>query len=249
MKVIVVENEQRIAEKLHKALSGIDASIHTVTTTPDDFYQTEWLLERGNSDIILVRKDAIEEKTIRQWSVVKIMAVIMVQDMDTLIAFHAYRLTASNHFSHPILVQPKQANDVTIVVPQTASYNGAVPFTTAKDPGPEHRTRFLVKQGQKLISVETTSIAYFFSEGRFIFFKTLDNQKYLVEYTLEDLELMLNPSDFFRVNRSYIIAFKSVDQIHPYFGSRLKLFLNPGIEKDVIVSREKVNDFKSWLGE
>ena len=119
-------------------------------------------------------------------------------------------------------------------------------------PGPppsNYRTRFLVKQGQKFASVETADIAYFFSEGRFIFFKTFDNQKYLVEYTLEELEEMLNPRDFFRINRSLVVSFKGVSQIHPYFGNRLKLFLEPSAEKDIIVSREKVHEFKNWLGQ
>src|SRR6185436_12774913 len=112
-----------------------------------------------------------------------------------------------------------------------------------------YRNRFLVKQGQKFASIETFDIAYFFSEGRFIFFRTNDNQKFLVEYTLEELEAMLNPENFFRINRSLIISFNSVDQIHAYFGNRLKLFLEPAMEKDIIVSREKVNEFKVWLGE
>lgn len=112
-----------------------------------------------------------------------------------------------------------------------------------------YRTRFLVKQGQKFAAIEAADIAYFFSEGRFIFFKTFDNQKYLVEYTLEELESMLDPATFFRINRSLLISFRSVDQIHPYFGNRLKLFLHPAMEKDILVSREKVNDFKQWLGQ
>ncbi len=119
----------------------------------------------------------------------------------------------------------------------------------ADKPALSFRTRFLVKQGQKFASIETTAVAYFFSEGRFIFFKTFDNQKYLVEYTLEELEEMLNPKDFFRINRSLVVSFKGVSQIHPYFGNRLKLFLEPAMEKDIIVSREKVHEFKNWLGQ
>lgn len=120
---------------------------------------------------------------------------------------------------------------------------------TIDKPANSLRTRFLVRQGQKFASVETRDIAYFFSEGRFIFFKTFDNQKYLVEYTLEELEEMLSTKDFFRINRSLVVAFKGVSQIHPYFGNRLKLFLEPSMEKDIIVSREKVQEFKEWLGQ
>ncbi len=112
----------------------------------------------------------------------------------------------------------------------------------------EFRKRFLVKHGQKLVSIETEDIAYFFSDGRLNFFKTNDNRKFVVDYTMDELSEMLDPDKYFRISRSYYISVNSVDQIHDYFGNRLLLHLKPASEKEALVSREKVSDFKDWLG-
>ena len=112
-----------------------------------------------------------------------------------------------------------------------------------------HRRRFLVKQGQKLQSVDTKDICYFFSEERFIFFRTKDNQKYLIEYRIEELEQMLDPSLFFRVNRAFLISIKAIEQVYPYYGNRFKLQVCPPAEKEIIVSRDRVAAFRVWMGE
>jgi DNA-binding LytR/AlgR family response regulator len=112
----------------------------------------------------------------------------------------------------------------------------------------EYRKRFLVKHGQKLVSVETDEIAYFFSDGRLNFFKTFDNRKFVVDYTMDELNEMLDPDKYFRISRSFFIAVHSVAQIHDYFGNRLMLQLKPETDKEAIVSREKVTEFKDWLG-
>ena len=98
------------------------------------------------------------------------------------------------------------------------------------------------------MSIPVTQIAYFFSQERFIFLKTFDNQKFLLEYRIEQLENLLSPAMFFRINRSYIISLPTVKEIHSYFGNRLKLYLTPLPDKEIIVSRKRVNDFKEWLG-
>ena len=112
----------------------------------------------------------------------------------------------------------------------------------------EYRKRFLVKHAQKLVSIEVDEIAYFFSDGRLNFFKTYDNKKFVVDYTMDELEDMLDPAKYFRISRSFYISVDSVDQIHDYFGNRLMLMLKPAVDKESIVSREKVTDFKKWMG-
>ncbi|HEX2627503.1 MAG TPA: LytTR family DNA-binding domain-containing protein, partial [Chitinophagaceae bacterium] len=128
-------------------------------------------------------------------------------------------------------------------VNKTTAGNG---YSKIALPG-KYKERFLVKQGQRLVSIAVEQIAYFFSQERFIFFKTFDNQKFLLEYRIEELEQLLSPSVFYRINRSYIVSLPTVREIHSYFGNRLKLYLSPAADKDVIVSRKRVNDFKRWL--
>jgi len=112
----------------------------------------------------------------------------------------------------------------------------------------EYRKRFLVKHAQKLVSIDVEDIAYFYSDGRLNFFKTNDNRKFVVDYTMDELEEMLNPENYFRISRSFYVSIDSVDKIDDYFGNRLILGLKPVLDKEALVSREKVTEFKKWLG-
>ncbi|HKG70069.1 MAG TPA: LytTR family DNA-binding domain-containing protein [Segetibacter sp.] len=96
--------------------------------------------------------------------------------------------------------------------------------------------------------VEVDEINYFYIDERSTFFKTSDNRKLVIDYTLDEIESMLDEHRFFRINRSFIVSIESVRQMNDFFNSRLILKLHPEINKEVIVSREKVNDFKKWMG-
>jgi two-component system, LytTR family, response regulator LytT len=111
-----------------------------------------------------------------------------------------------------------------------------------------HRKRFLVKHLQKFFSIRTEQVSYFFSNGRISFLVTTDNKKYLVDYSMERLESLLNPEQFFRINRSFIISFDAVKQAEDYYGNRLVIEVQPGFAEKVIVSRERVSGFKKWMG-
>jgi DNA-binding LytR/AlgR family response regulator len=112
------------------------------------------------------------------------------------------------------------------------------------------KTRFLVKQGQRLIPVDAERIAYFFAEDKLVFMVTEDNHKYIVDYTLEQLEGELDPQHFFRANRKIITSMKAVKDIHLSFNGKLKIYLNPDLKKgeDIFVSRERASEFKNWIG-
>jgi two-component system, LytTR family, response regulator LytT len=112
----------------------------------------------------------------------------------------------------------------------------------------EYRKRFLVKFVQKLISVEIDEIAYFYSDGRLNIFKTIEGKKFVVDYTMDELEEMLDPQKYFRISRSFYVSINCIGKIEDYFGNRLILQLKPDVDKEVLVSREKVMDFKRWMG-
>ncbi len=111
----------------------------------------------------------------------------------------------------------------------------------------DYKERFIVKVGQQLTFVLVKDIAYFFSEDGLVYAQTNANKKHLIDYTLDQLTGLLDPADFFRINRKIILSLRSINKIHPYFNSRLKLELKPNANFDVIVSRDRTNDFKAWL--
>ena len=112
----------------------------------------------------------------------------------------------------------------------------------------DYRRRFLVRHRSQWVPVEVSDIAYFNSEAGVSLFRTRANQKFTLDYTLDELEAMLDPAHFFRANRQYIVSVGSVQQIHPYFNNKLKLTLKPATDEEVLVSRERATDFKKWMG-
>jgi DNA-binding LytR/AlgR family response regulator len=104
-----------------------------------------------------------------------------------------------------------------------------------------------VKFGEKIQSVQTEDIYIFYSEEKVTFLQTVEGRKYILDYTLDQLEAMLDPRKFFRLNRKYIASFSAISEIHTYSNSRLKIKLANCADNDILISREKVGEFKDWL--
>jgi DNA-binding LytR/AlgR family response regulator len=111
-----------------------------------------------------------------------------------------------------------------------------------------YKKRFTIRIGQHLKVIATEEIECFFSENKGTYLHTFDNRNYLIETTLELLEQELDPAEFYRVSRKFIIPLKAIKEIVVYSNSRLKVILPSYGSDEVIVSREKVSDFKTWIG-
>ncbi len=111
----------------------------------------------------------------------------------------------------------------------------------------EYKRRFIVKIGNQFQTYKVEDIAYFMAEDGVIFLHTNQGHKSPIEYTLDQLEAILDPIHFFRINRKYMISVNAVDEIHSYFNSRLILKISPKQEEQIIVSRERTTNFKKWL--
>ncbi|MCD4732404.1 MAG: LytTR family transcriptional regulator, partial [Bacteroidales bacterium] len=110
-----------------------------------------------------------------------------------------------------------------------------------------YKTRFLVKVGDHIKSVKTENISLFYAEGRIVFVITNRQNKYIIDYTLEELEKNLDPDMFFRTNRSFIVNINAIKDVVVYSNSRLMIILNDDFDKEIIVSRDKVIQLKTWF--
>jgi two-component system, LytTR family, response regulator len=233
MNVLVIEHEKIAAQKIKELLYGIDESIRVVGITDNVFTAGEWLNRNVKPDIILANNEVMTD--VETMTGRKIKATVTFSTGTEELNLRAFRYKTIRHF----------LNDINgIEESHDSLYAESEKFVLPAS----YKERFLVKQGQKLLSISVDQVAYFFSKERFIFFRTFDNQKFLQEYRIEQLEKILLPARFFRINRSFIISLATVKEIHPYFGNRLKLYLSPPAGKDVIVSRKRANGFKAWLG-
>src|SRR5215212_3417403 len=257
MKILIVEDEELAVKKLKKTLLSVDESA-TVVGEADSIKSTvSWLENNPSPDLILMDIELADGQSFEIFNHVQVKSPVIF-----ITSYDEYALKAFKVNSIDYLLKPVQKEDLHSALekyrqmrnmykesqsPQI-SMDVLVKELQQKLNIKEYRKRFLVKHGQKLVSIETDDIAFFFSDGRLNFFKTNDNRKFVVDYTMDELSDMLDPDKYFRISRSYFISVNSVDQIHDYFGNRLLLHLKPASEKEALVSREKVSDFKDWLG-
>ena len=111
----------------------------------------------------------------------------------------------------------------------------------------KHKERFVVKVGEHLRTIEIQDVNYFYSQDKTTFCVTTDNRHHILDYTLEQLQELVNTDKFYRISRKYLVGSNAIIDIISHSNSRLKLILQGSQDKDIIVARERVQDFKQWL--
>ncbi len=113
---------------------------------------------------------------------------------------------------------------------------------------PSYRERISIRIGDKIKSLNVKDISFFYSDNKMNFLYTKEGRSYPIEHTIESISKELNPKIFYRVNRGYVVSINEISEIIAYSNSRLKVKINKADDHDIIVSREKVKEFKNWLG-
>jgi two-component system, LytTR family, response regulator LytT len=255
MKILIIEDEELAVKKLHKMLISIDQDIEVIANLDCIAASVEWLENNDAPDLILMDIELLDGQSFEIFNRVDVKSPVIFTTSYDEFALKAFKVNSVDY-----LLKPIQKEDLAAALEKFKKmYGAATPAAPInmeflikelqqKLQPKEFRKRFLVKNVQKLVSIETEDIAYFYSDGRLNFFKTYDNKKYVVDYTMDEMEEMLDPEKYFRISRSFYVSISSVEQIHDYFGNRLILTLKPPVDKEALVSREKVTEFKKWMG-
>jgi two-component system, LytTR family, response regulator LytT len=255
MKILIVEDEELAVKKLQKTLLSIDRMVEVVGVTDSIKSTVDFLKQNSAPDLILMDIELADGQSFEVFNMVPVKnPVIFITSYDEY-ALKAFKVNSVDYLLKPVqkdeleaaLNKYKELN-VADSNKSSSDINNLIKELQNKLQPKEYRKRFLVKQAQKLVSIEVEDIAYFYSDGRLNFFKTRDNKKFVVDYTMDELSDMLDPEKYFRISRSFYVSVESIDQIHDYFGNRLLLNLTPALDKEALVSREKVMDFKKWMG-
>src|SRR6478736_4771025 len=258
MKVLIVEDEELAVKKIRKTLGEVDADAVIMGVTDSIQGTVNWLQENPSPDLILMDIELSDGQSFEIFSRTKVSSAVVFTTSYDEYALKAFKVNSIDYLLKPIQKEDLEAalNKYRQMKQMYAESNGKTELNMdalvkelqQKLQPKEYRKRFLVKHGQKLVSIEVDEITYFFSDGRLNFFKTDDNRKFVVDYTMDELEDMLDSQRYFRISRSFYVSVRSISQIHDYFGNRLLLQLKPSVDKEAIVSREKVSDFKKWMG-
>lgn len=254
MKILIIEDEELAVKKLQKTLSAVEENAEVIGITDSIKNSVEWLKNNPAPDLILMDIELLDGQSFEIFNRVEVKSPVIF-----ITSYDEYALRAFKVNSVDYLLKPVQKEDLQAAIDKFKKMNIAsashglnmeslVKSLQERLQPKEFRKRFLVKHANKLVSVEVDDIAFFLSDNGLNFFITKDNKKYLVDYLMDEIETMLDPDNFFRVSRSLIVTFISIEKMEDYFGNRLALKLKPDFDKEAIVSREKVADFKKWMG-
>jgi two-component system, LytTR family, response regulator LytT len=251
MKILIVEDEELAVKKLQKTLAVVDAAAEVVGSTDSIKSTVEWLEENPPPDLILMDIELADGQSFEIFNLTEVKSPVIFTTSYDEFALKAFKVNSVDYLLKPIQkdeLQTALSKFQKLKSNTDVNIDSLVKELQQKLQPKEYRKRFLVKLGQKLISVEINEVAYFYSDGRLNFFKTTDNKKFVVDYTMDELEEMLDPKMYFRISRSFYVSVNSIGKIDDYFGNRLILGLKPEVDKEALVSREKVTDFKKWMG-
>ena len=257
MQILIIEDERLAADKLMKTIRDINTSFHIAGVADGISASVNWLSNHPSPDLIFMDIELSDGQSFEIFNRIEVNSPVIFTTSYDEYAIKAFRVNSIDYLLKPVKKEALEGSFKKLAEMKLLYAGNPLPVPDFKmlikelqeqSKPREYRSRFLVKHGQRLISVETDEIAFFYTEEKVVFFKTKNNMKYIIEYTIDELEEFIDPSKFFRINRQFFIAIYSIVNIHTYFNGRLKLELRPAIDNEVIISRERVNGFKEWMG-
>ncbi len=249
MKVVIIEDEKLSAEHLAMLLKKVDNNIEIIQFI-DTVKATVKQFEEGlQCDLLFMDIHLADGNSFSVFQQINIDTPIIFTTAYDNYAIQAFKQNSIDYLLKPIALQDVQfALDKYNKQQQSASKQLFESFANSyKKLTEQYKSRFLVKQGEIIDTVQTTEIHHFETKDGLSFLVTNKGKKYIIDYTLDQLEQLLLPQDFFRINRQIIIHIHAIEKVKTHFNSRLSI--NAGkIEGDAqIVSRERVAEFKKWL--
>lgn len=251
MKTVIIEDEELAIRRLESLIKNYSNKLEIVARLESVEDSVQWFRENPHPDLIFLDIHLEDGLSFEIFEKVKINAPIIFTT-----AFDEYAIRAFKHKSIDYLLKPIIQEDLNKAIDKfiewpgnnkqvldlTELYKLIKPVTT------NHRERFSVVVGEKLKTIEVKDIAYFFSTSGITFVVMNNKSQYSLDQSLDKLQDELNPKDFFRINRQYLVCHKAIANAFVFPKSRLKIALIPtASQDDIFVSIDKVTDFKRWF--
>ncbi|PZD77939.1 LytTR family DNA-binding domain-containing protein [Mesonia sp. K7] len=247
MKAIIIEDEKPSARRLQRMLSEIGVEVGTVLHSVNE--SIAWLLEHPHPDLIFLDIQLSDGISFEIFEEVPLKSAIIFTTAYDQYALKAFKLNSVDY-----LLKPIDEDELSQALSKFKQQRLAdLPITELKNmlvhQQKSYKKRFVTKVGQHLKMFPIEEISCFYSENKGTYLHTFEGRNYLLDQPLEKLEGELNPNIFFRISRKYIIQIKAIEDMINYSNSRLQLKITNLKDNEVIVSRERVKDFKDWLAQ
>lgn len=250
MKTIIIEDENLTAKRLQSLLHKYDVSIEVAAILPSVSEAVMWFKTNNAPDLVFMDIHLEDDLAFSIFEQVTLHAPVIFTT-----AYDEYMIKAFKVNSIDYLLKPVNYDELVMAIEKFKSLHAKreAPdmeklFALISKKEPEYKSRFMITVGTRIKSIETEEIGYFYSEDKTTFLVTKDDHALPIDFSLDKLEDMLHPKDFFRISRQCIVSFGSIDAVHTYIKGKLKLDLKPKNKFEVLVSGDRVGDFKEWLG-
>ena len=250
MKALIIEDEILAAQSLQKLVQEVAPDTEVIGVLQSIEESVAWFDENSMPDLVFMDIHLADGSSFAIFERAQITCPIIFTT-----AYDEYALKAFEVSSIDYLLKPINRNDLTramnkfnTLVGEKSNNNEAID-TLLRQIGMKksYKSCFLVPERDKLVPLATSNIAYFYIDTKTVKAITLDEHTYYMSQTLDDIMLQLNPDDFFRANRQFIVSRKAIKDLTIWFGNKLSLNLIVTIPEEIIISKAKVSEFKNWF--
>lgn len=252
LNVLIIEDEAPASEKLERYLLKYNPAIKVLAKLISVDESIKCLQEKqAEVDLIFMDIQLTDALSFTIFDQVKVEKPVIF-----ITAFNEYALDAFKSNGIDYLLKPITYQDLVNSLEKLKALKSQLNWNftqveTVKEilgpSGKSYKNRFMVKLGDHIKSITSDQISFFFADGRDVYLVTNQQRKFIIDFTLESLEEILDPKIFFRTNRSYIVHIDSIQDVVVYSNSRLKVSPSVKWDNEILVSREKVSQFKEWF--
>lgn len=250
MEVVIIEDEPLAAQRLEKLIGEVDTDMKVSVKLGSVKQSVQWLQQHTQPSLIFMDIQLGDGISFEIFDQVDVSCPVIFVTAYNEYALKAFKVNSLDYILKPIdraelqaaIDKFKRMNRTGPQFQMMESISIAMGMLTKK-----YKSRFVIKVGEHLRSVETVDILFLFSLEKATFAQTRDGRKHIVDYSMDQLEGVLDPTRFFRISRRYFVASDSIQDMISFTNSRLRLVLRTSEDQEIIVARERVQEFKAWL--
>jgi two-component system response regulator LytT len=256
MKILVVEDEELAAQRMMQLLTEIEPDCSLFGPLDTVSSVVSHLKHTHDYDLIFLDIQLADGKSFSIFEAIQVTIPVIFTTAYDEYALKAFSINSIDYLLKPVNKEKLQESlgKFKKIKKHFGGENPNIQLNelisklqaTLQSP---FRDRFLINKGDSMIPVKVGEIACFFAQDKVVLLITNDNKQYIIPQTLDELESKLDPRLFFRVNRQFIVAADAIKKVHNYFNFKLKLEIKPDPGIEIIVSRARTAEFKSWLSE
>jgi DNA-binding LytR/AlgR family response regulator len=250
MNIVVIEDEMPAYTRLSKMIIENIPGANIIAHHDSVQGAAEWFGENAMPDVVFMDIHLADGSAFDLLKQVKISAPIIFTTAYDQYAMEAFKTASIGYLLKPVKKEElKEAMQKLSDFKKMFSSPAAEALVQNFNANPaEYKKRFVIRFGEHIKTLSVDDIAYCYSENKATFARTFEGRTYPMDHNLDSLETMLNPEDFFRINRQYLICLKAIDEMKTYSKARVIVTLKPPVKEQPVVSSERSAEFKQWLG-